>query len=331
VSYNLQIIDQVSQSDMGFRPETENQRALSGLPRVLVSVLSYNSAQSTTCTLRSLQQQTYPNYHLQLADNASTDDSLIHIAREFPDLDIKVFPENLGYTGGNNRVLAQGFAEGYDYIVLCNHDIEVDERAIAYLVETATFHCSTAGVVGGVEVCFNSKPHRRRAAVATGKYSKWTARAPWLPQAVSNTSAPLQVPYVHGALVLFTSRALRSEVLMDENLFMYFDEVDVGFQLREKSLLAFVDPRVVFKHKGSPEQYGAREGYFMQRNRLYMVRKYGLWYHQLFYHLYAGLIELPAKVCLRSLQGHTRFARASVDGHIDALRGRMGRDRRRCS
>ncbi len=51
---------------------------------------------------------------------------------------------------------------------------------------------------------------------------------------------------------------------MDENLFMYFDEVDIGFQLREKSLLAFVDPRVAIKHKGAPEQYGAREGYFMQ-------------------------------------------------------------------
>ncbi len=316
---------------MGVKPETENQSALRALPRVLVSVLSYNSAQSTTDTLRSLQQQTYPNYHLQLADNASTDDSLKHIAREFPDLDIKVFPENLGYTGGNNRVLEQGLAEGYDYIVLCNHDIEVDERAVAHLVETANFHCATAGVVGGVEVCLNSEPRRRRAAVATAKYSKWTARASWLPQAVAIKFAPMEVPCVHGALVLFTSRALRSEVLMDENLFMYFDEVDIGFQLREKSLLAFVDPRVAIKHKGAPEQYGAREGYFMQRNRLYMVQKYGLWYHQLFYHLYAGLIELPAKVCLRSLQGHTRFARASVDGHIDALRGRMGRDHRRCN
>jgi len=314
---------------MGIQTEAENQSALRALPRVLVSVLSYNSAQDTADTLRCLRQQTYPNYHLQLVDNASTDDSLKHIEREFPDLDIKVFPENLGYTGGSNCVLGQGLAEGYDYIVLCNHDIEVNERAVAHLVETANFHRDTAGVVGGVEVCLNHEPRRRRGAVATAKYSEWTARATWLSQAAADEFKPLEVPCVHGALVLFTSRALRSGVLMDENLFMYFDEFDVAFQLREKSLRAFVDPRVVIRHKGDRNQYDVREGYFMQRNRLYMVQKHGLWYHQLFYHVYAGLIELPAKVCLRSLQGHTRFARACVDGHLDALRGRMGRDHRR--
>ena len=314
---------------MILQPEAEKQSNLRALPRVLVSVLSYNSAQNTDDTLRSLQQQTYPNYHLQLVDNASTDDSLKHIAREFPDLDIKVFTENLGYTGGNNRVLRQGVAEGYDYIILCNHDIEVDEHAVAHLVETAKFHCDTAGVVGGIEVSLNNEPRRRRAAVATAKYSKWTARASWLSQSVANKFMPLEVPYVHGAFVLFTSRAIRLEVLMDEKLFMYFDEFDIGFQLREKNLRAFVDPRVVVRHRGASNQFDSREGYLMQRNRLYMVQKHGLWYHQLFYHLYAGLIELPAKVCLRSLQGHTRFARACVEGHLDAWRGRMGHAGRR--
>jgi GT2 family glycosyltransferase len=109
---------------------------------------------------------------LQLVDNASTDDSLKHIEREFPDLDIKVFPENLGYTGGSNCVLGQGLAEGYDYIVLCNHDIEVDERAVAHLVETANFHRDTAGVVGGVEVCLNHEPRRRLRLPPTSS-SRW--------------------------------------------------------------------------------------------------------------------------------------------------------------
>ncbi|MDQ3650529.1 MAG: glycosyltransferase family 2 protein [Acidobacteriota bacterium] len=315
---------------MILQPEAEQQSNGRALPRVLVSVLSYNSAQSTADTLRSLRQQTYPNYHLQLVNNASTDDSVQHMAREFPDLDIKVLTENKGYTGGNNCVLRQGLAEGYDYIILCNHDIEVDEHAVGHLVETATFHSDTAGVIGGLEVSLNNYSRRRQAtAVATAKYSKWTARASWLSQSVADTFMPLEVSWVHGALVLFTARAIRSDVLMDEKLFMYFDEFDIGFQLREKNLRAFVDPRVVVRHKGASNDFDVREGYLMQRNRLYMVHKHGLWYHQLFYHLYAGLIELPAKVCLRSLQGHTRFARACVEGHLDAWRGRMGHAHRR--
>jgi hypothetical protein len=65
----------------------------------------------------------------------------------------------------------------------------------------------------------------------------------------------------------------------------------------------------------------------MQRNRLYMVRKHGRWYQRAFYVLYSSLVELPLKVLVRVLQGHTAFARACVTGQIDGLRGRMGTGR----
>lgn len=290
---------------------------------MLVSVLSHNSAAKTVTTLRSLQRQTYPNYHLQLVDNASTDDTLQRVAREFPCLCVVRLTENLGYTGGNNRVLKQATAaEGYDYILLCNHDIEVDERAIEQLVETAG-NCLDAGVVGGVEVRFVNG-HRR--AAGGGRYAKWTSRASFPPQHFSNLS-PRHVACVQGALILFTSRALKAGVLFDENLFMYFDETDIGFQLEERGLHAYVDPRVTVNHNREEKRYNLREGYLMQRNRLYMMSKHGVWYRKLFYHAYAGLLELPSKVCVRILQGQPRYARACLHGHIDGLKGRMGRGR----
>jgi GT2 family glycosyltransferase/glycosyltransferase involved in cell wall biosynthesis len=287
-------------------------------PRVLVSVLSYNSAPATVAALRCLSHQTYPEYRLQLVDNASTDGTPERAAREFPGLDIKVLQENTGYTGGCNRILRQAREEGYDHVIICTHDVEVDERAVERLVETA-LACPEAGVVGAVE--HNLSVGESRADKG-GSYSKWFSRAVW--QSAFGTDERREVFCVHGALLMLTPKMLASDVLMDENLFMYFDEADLGFQLRQMNLRAVVDGRVVMRHAGDSRLYAPPVGYLMQRNRLYMVRKHGRWYQQAFYVFYSSLVELPLKVLVRALQGHTAFARACVAGQIDGLRGRMG-------
>jgi hypothetical protein len=290
-------------------------------PRVLVSVLSHNSAPATLQALRCLSRQTYPDYSLQLVDNASTDGTPERAAREFPGLDIKVFPENTGYTGGCNRILRQAREEDYDYVIICTHDVEVDERAIEHLVETA-LACPAAGIVGAVE--HNLSVGESRAA-GGGSYSKWFSQAVW--QSACGTDIRREVFCVHGALLMLTPKAVASDVLMDENLFMYFDEADLGFQLRRMNLRAVVDGRVVMRHKGNARVYAPPVGYLMQRNRLYMVRKHGRWHQQAFYVLYSSLVELPLKVLVRALQGHSAFARACVAGQIDGLFGRMGAGR----
>ena len=290
-------------------------------PRVLISVLSHNSAQTTLMALRCLSQQTYSAYHLQLVDNASTDGTPDEAARAFPGLDIKVLPENTGYTGGCNLILRQARSEGYNYVLLCTHDVEVDERTVELLVETA-LACPSAGVIGAVE--HNLAADAARAGDG-GRYSKWFSRAVW--QSTTGPDAPREVFCVHGAFLLLTPQALAAGVQMDENLFMYFDEADLGFQLQQKNLRAVVDGRVRMRHTGGARLYTPPIGYLMQRNRLYMARKHGRWYQRAFYVLYSSLIELPLKVMVRSLQGHTGFASACVAGQIDGLLGRMGAGR----
>jgi GT2 family glycosyltransferase/glycosyltransferase involved in cell wall biosynthesis len=290
-------------------------------PRVLVSVLSHNSAQTTLAALRALSQQTYPAYHLQLVDNASTDGTPDEAARAFPGLDIKALPENTGYTGGCNMILRQARAQGYDYVLLCTHDVEVDERAVEQLVETA-LACPDAGIIGAVEQSLAANESR---ADGGGRYSKWFSRAVW--QSAIGPDARREVFSVHGALLLLTTQALNAGVLMDENLFMYFDEADLGFQLQQRSLRAVVDRRVRMRHTGGAKAYTPPVGYLMQRNRLYMVRKHGRWYQRAFYVFYSSLIELPLKVLVRASQGHTAFARACIAGQIDGLLGRMGAGR----
>ena len=291
-------------------------------PRVLVSVLAYNSPESTLRTLRSLRRQTYKDFHLLLIDNASDAGSFEDVTREFPNLEVRRLPENRGYTGGNNFALDLARAGGYDCLLVATHDVEVEPRALECLVETAASH-PEAGVVGGVEL--NPRTGLERAS-AGGTYSKWFSRLRWESAPRDEDTKPREVFCVHGALMLLSSSALAAGVRMDENLFMYFDEVDLGFRLREKGLRALVDCRVVFRHGRGPETFAPQVGRLMQRNRLYVARKHGRWFEALFYALYSTLFELPAKFIYRSLQGRARFALACVAGQLDGLRGtRPGR------
>jgi GT2 family glycosyltransferase len=289
----------------------------SAAPRVLVSVLAYNSPETTVETLRSLRRQTYPDFHLLLIDNASDDDSLERVAREFPNLEVRRLAENCGYTGGVNFALGLTRAEGFDCLLVATHDVEVEPRALECLLETAASH-TDAGVVGGGE--FNVATGLERAS-AGGVYSKWFSRLSWESAPPAEVEGARKVFCVHGALMLLTGRAVSAGVRMDEHLFMYFDEVDLGFQLEEKGLRALVDRRVVFRHNRGPETFTPHVGRLMQRNRLYVARKHGRWFQTLFYALYSTLLELPAKVFVRSLQGRARFALACVAGQLEGLRG----------
>src|SRR5215212_3609240 len=295
-------------------------------PRVLVSVLAYNSPETTVETLRSLRRQTRPDFRLLLIDNASEDGSVERVAREFPGLEVRRMAENSGYTGGVNSALDLARAGGYDCLLVATHDVEVGPRALEALLETAAAHAE-AGVVGGVEL--DPRTGLERAA-AGGTYSKWFSHLSWESAPGAEAGGAREVFCVHGALLLLTARALAAGVRMDENLFMYFDEVDLGFQLRQKGLRALVDRRVVFRHNRGPETFEPRVGRLMQRNRLYVARKHGRWFQALFYALYSTLFELPAKVFVRSLQGRARFALACVAGQLEGLLGpRPGRPRGR--
>ena len=310
---------------MGSAREAEPGRAAgrpTPSPRVLVAVLAYNSPETAAATLRSLRRQTRPDFRLLLIDNASDGGSSGRAARESPGLEVRRLPENRGYTGGVNFALDLTRAGDYDCLLLATHDVEVGPRALEYLLETAASR-PDAGVVGGVEL--DPRTGRERAS-AGGVYSKWFSRLSWESAPPAAEPEPREVFCVHGALMLLSGSALAAGVRMDENLFMYYDEVDLGFRLREKGLRALVDCRVVFGHGRGPETFAPQVGRLMQRNRLYVARKHGRWFEALFYALYSTLFELPAKFILRSLQGRTRFALACVAGQLEGLRGtRPGR------
>jgi len=296
---------------------------MSDLPRVLVSILNYNSYENAVETVECYLRQDYSPFHLQLIDNASTNDCLSRLQRRFPDLDFIVSPTNLGYVGGNNLALEIALRSGFDYVIVSNEDVAIGKDLISNLVKTAGGF-PAVGVVGGIEENYYTGEVK---AVGGSGFNFWLSRAHWSTSVPRALNPALEVDYVQGACVLFSRRALEAGLRFDDNLFMYVDEIDLGLQLKRRNLKAYVDLRCRIRHKARPKPYNTLGGYLIQRNRLYVTRKYAPRYIFVFNVLYTSLIELPFKSILRCLQGHRDFAWACIVGYRDGLKGHMGKSR----
>lgn len=294
-------------------------------PKVLVSVLNFNSGGDALATIECLQRQDYPALDLIVFDNASRDGSREAIEAAYPHLPIINTGTNLGYCGGNNAALEYGRQRGYDAVVIANHDIQLEPDAVSRMMHVAATHLSV-GAVGAQEVDSDSG---ERKVLGGRRYDFWRSRRQWIKSAegLKTDGGAIEVEYVQGALVLLTRTALDCGIRLNEEMFAYVDEIELGLQLARAGLRAFVDPSVSVRHKSRGSAYGVVEGYLMQRNRWYIVRHHGSLPQRAVNFLYTMCVELPAKVLVRTLQGNGRYARACVLGFVDGVHGVTGSGR----
>src|SRR5699024_6413658 len=104
-------------------------------PDVFIIVLNWNGWKDTNECIRSLEKLDYPNFHIIVVDNASTDDSVNKIQVQYPGVFILRTAENKGYAGGNNEGIRYAMANGADYIWILNNDTVVELGALWPLVE----------------------------------------------------------------------------------------------------------------------------------------------------------------------------------------------------
>ncbi|MFN8259444.1 MAG: glycosyltransferase family 2 protein [Chitinophagales bacterium] len=106
-------------------------------PKVSVVLLNYNGKSWLEQFLPNvIQHTTYPNAEVIVADNASTDDSVLFLQQHFPQIRLVINSSNTGYAGGYNDALKKIDS---DYYVLLNSDVEVTpnwiENTMAFLLK----------------------------------------------------------------------------------------------------------------------------------------------------------------------------------------------------
>ena len=104
------------------------------MPSVLLSVVTWNSADSIEACLRSVLAQSYPDFEVWVVDNNSHDDTWARVAaRAATDARVQLhaLPRNTGFCGGHNYSLDRTATE---LVLLVNPDVEMEPDYLACAV-----------------------------------------------------------------------------------------------------------------------------------------------------------------------------------------------------
>ncbi len=224
------------------KPAPAFQAASGGQSRVCLVVLAYNDWSQTERCLESLSKLDFPSCRVIIVDNASAVPCPDRILAEFPDAELLVNPQNLGYAQGCNSGIRHAQLQNPEYIWLLNNDTEVHPASLAALVELS----DSDGRLGAVgSLLLDSGPDRKVQAWGGGRISYLTGLS------TARLGPDSRLDYICGASLFIRSSALNQVGLLDPGFFLYWEDTDICFRLRAGGWKLGTASRSIVVHKGS--------------------------------------------------------------------------------
>jgi GT2 family glycosyltransferase len=246
-------------------------------PSVAVVILNWNGKQYLQQFLPSVIQSTYTNIEIIVADNASTDQSLELLEREFPNVKVIRFGENFGFAKGYNEALRQVDS---DYYVLLNSDVLVEpgwlESMVALLEKDKKYAACQPKLLA-----FHDKSLFEYAGGAGG----WIdilgypfARGRLFDHCEKDNGQYQEIEeifWASGAALMIKSEVFHKVGGFDPFFFAHQEEIDLCWRIHNIGYKIFACPQAVVYHVGGGTlpQGNTRKTFLNFRNNLIMLSK----------------------------------------------------------
>lgn len=235
--------------------------------RVTIAIVSYNGRKDLAECLPSVFSQNYPSDLLRiiLIDNNSKDSTVDFVREKYPSIKIIENGRNVGFAEANNQAYYLAQKSNSDYFVLLNQDTVVSQGWLNRLVDIAERDKNIAAVQPKL-MLYRDKDKINSLGNAI-HFLGFAYCNHYGEEDKSNIVDKFLVPYPSGAACLLRMSALRKLGLFDDRLFMYHEDVDLGWRLRLAGFKVVVDPLSVVYHDYSFSK-AKYKFYYMERNRL---------------------------------------------------------------
>ena len=246
---------------------------------VCAVLLNWNAAEDTLVCLQSLLDlQDHRLSTIVVCDNGSTDSSVIQIIswaeRIFGSSRVgrmkasgldTLLPEeayrfilienqiNLGYSAGCNSGIRYALDRKFEFIWLLNNDTRIHVHALTSLLACAAVS-SDAGIFGSTIVDFNQ---HNRVQCAGGCYY-WPlptvfkyARSGRMLEDVLSVPLRKELDYIYGASMFIRSRVFDCVGLLNEDYFLFYEEIDFCHRARSAGYRLNWCPQSIIYHQQS--------------------------------------------------------------------------------
>ncbi len=260
-----------------------------------IVIVSYNTRDLLRTCLRSVFASVGDlTFHVTVVDNQSQDGSLDMVREEFPQVRAIAAARNGGFSYANNIGLrSYGLEQGAGapdlprYALLLNPDTELPPTALADMVHLLDSR-PELGAAGPRLVLPDGSLDKacRRAFPTPASFvyrglglSKLFPNNPHFAQ-YNLTFLPedqeTEVDSVVGAFMLVRTEAIRKVGLLDESFFMYGEDLDWAFRIKQAGYKIWYYPKVVvLHHKGAASRGNPRvRAAFYQAMRIFVDKHY---------------------------------------------------------
>ena len=222
--------------------------------KISIVIVSYNVSrlldeclQSVARALEGVDGEVY------VVDNHSVDDTLEMLRQRHPEVHVIANEQNVGFARANNQAIKMSAAE---YVLLLNPDTVVYEPTLRGVLDFMDRHPEA----GGAGVRMRSRdgqpaPESRRALP-----TPWVAMLKMLGATkryyMSHLSwdEPGQIEVISGAFCLLRRKALDQVGLLDEDYFMYGEDIDLSYRLLKGGWQNWYVPYDIIHYKGESTQ-----------------------------------------------------------------------------
>lgn len=254
-----------------------NKIPASSHPLVAIVILNWNGANYLKKFLPSVINSTYSKKRIIVADNASTDDSVLMLQKEFPTVEIIINPTNEGFAKGYNTALKQIKSDIY---VLLNSDVEVTPGWIEPIVDLMESDKNIAACQPKL-LAYNNKSHFEYAGAAGGWLDSLGypfARGRVFDDCEKDIGQYDNVEecfWASGASLFIRVEDYHSVGGLDEFFFAHQEEIDLCWRLKNLGKKIFVVPQSVVYHVGGGTlpTGNSRKTFLNFRNNLIMLHK----------------------------------------------------------
>lgn len=251
---------------------------------VNIILLNYNGYSDTIECIKSLKKLKYGNIRIVVVDNNSTDNS-IAVLRGIKGIELIENDSNDGFAAGNNVGIKYCMDLGGEYFWLLNNDTVVEPDSLSHLLNTMN-RDSTVGICGSKLIYYDDPA--RVQAYGGGYLNKWWGITKHIGQdADSSNSLNInnilsQIDYVVGASMFVRKSFIEEVGYMDEDYFLYFEEIDWAIRGSGQYSLGYSDNSIVYHKEGASigsssnkkKKKSILADYYGLRNRIKFTRKH---------------------------------------------------------
>lgn len=289
---------------------------------VAVILLSWNAKLYTEQCIQSIKNHASDNlYDIIVADNGSTDNSILHLKKKFSDLIFIDNKINLGFTEGNNRALDYASKKGYKYSLLLNNDTIITDDVIKKLYDYLENNKHVAAVQPAIFELHN-------------RQKLWNGEMDFNPIfgiTYSKSKLPIEakaVKWITGCCFLIRNDVLKNTGMFNEKFFLYYEDVELSFRIRAKGYQLNILPNATIYHEAGTSgklKNKSKEGYlnpiihyYLTRNKIWFLKGYASkWFYPII--LLSLIAQITPLICYFVIKGKKQKLSNLVKGVVDGL------------